>query len=74
MKTTTFVGLRQIFARGVIDKAQLKVWEGIRHSVMDESLISPYSSQKEDGKLMKLAEMMHALTREIFTRCSSSGL
>ena len=73
MKTTTIVGLRQILADGVINQAQLQAWERIRHSVMHGSLISPYSSEEEDSKLMKLAEMMHALTREILQRCSLLG-
>jgi hypothetical protein len=71
LKTTTIVGLRQILSDGVINKAQLRAWESIRNSVMHGSLISPYSSEEEDRKLMKLAEMMHALTREILQRCSA---
>jgi hypothetical protein len=68
LKTTTIAGLRQILADGVINKAQLKAWESIRNSVMHGSLISPYSGEEQDRKLMNLAEMMHALTREILQR------
>jgi hypothetical protein len=71
-KTTTIAGLRQILSECMINKAQLKAWESIRNSVMHGRLISPYSSEEEDSKLMKLAEMMHALTREILKRCSAS--
>lgn len=53
LKTTTIVGLRRILSDGFISKAQLKAWRSIRNSVMHGSLISPYSSEEEDSKLMK---------------------
>jgi hypothetical protein len=71
LKTTTIIGLRQLVAASAITKTQLKAWEEIRHSVMHCSLISPYSSEEEDNKLLALAEMMHALTLEILRRCSA---
>jgi hypothetical protein len=77
LKTTTIVGLRKLRAGGSINKAQFKAWESIRNSVMHGSLISPYSSEEEDNKLLTLAEMMHALTQEILRRssaCSPTGL
>ena len=73
LKTTTIVGHRRILAGGVINKTQLKAWESIRNSVMHGSLISPYSSEEEDTKLMNLAKMMHALTREILRRSSCAA-
>jgi hypothetical protein len=75
-KTTTIVGLRQLVAIGAINAMQLKAWEDIRHFVMHGNLISPYSSEDEDNKLLTLAEMMHALTQEILRRsstCSSTS-
>jgi hypothetical protein len=35
---------------------------------MHGSLISPYSGEEQDRTLMNLAEMMHALTRELLQR------
>jgi len=68
LKTTTIIGLRQLVSVGAITTTQLKAWEEIRHSVMHGSLISPYSSEEENNKLLALAEMMHALTLEILQR------
>lgn len=65
---TTIHTLRDLKAAGVITAEHLSAWASIRNSVMHGSLISPYSSEEEDGKLLALAAMMHALTREILRR------
>jgi hypothetical protein len=65
---TTIRLLRDLKATGVVMDDQLKAWEEIRNSVMHGSLVSPYSSESEDAKLLALAAMLHSLTREILRR------
>jgi hypothetical protein len=52
----------------VISKTQVVAWNDIRNAVMNGSLLSPYSNEEEDRKLLQLAAMMHALTRELLHR------
>lgn len=65
---TAIRALRRMKAAGIITEEQLSAWEAIRHAVMHGSLVSPYSTKEEDEKLLALAEMMHALTRELVRR------
>ena len=65
---TTIHALRELKTSGVVTAKQLSAWMEIRNSVMHGSLVSPYSSEEEDGKLLALAAMMHALTSEILRR------
>lgn len=65
--------LRGLKDAGVIAEAQLKAWEEIRNAVMHGSLVSPYSSSDEDAKLMALAGLIHALTREIVRRATDAA-
>ncbi|NNN18758.1 MAG: hypothetical protein HKL84_02765 [Acidimicrobiaceae bacterium] len=69
---TTIRVLRDLKATGVVMGDQLKAWEEIRNSVMHGSLVSPYSSESEDAKLLALAAMLHALTKEILRRSAIS--
>ena len=68
LSTTTIDGLRRLVGDGTITADQRKTWEEIRNAVMHGRLVSPYSSEEEDSKLLALAEMMHALTLEILRR------
>lgn len=68
--TSTTVNLRDLSSKGVITKEQYSAWREIRNSVMHGSLVSPYSSEEEDSKLLRLVNMMHALTRELLSRSS----
>ena len=65
---STIKSLRNLKAAGVITEVQLFTWEKIRHAVMHGSLVSPYSSAEDDARLLSLAAMMHALTRELVRR------
>ena len=67
-KITTIKTLRKLKADGVVTGKQLSSWEAIRNPVMHGSLVSPYSSEEEDERLIELAAMMHALTREVLRR------
>jgi hypothetical protein len=69
---TTIKSLRKLKADGVITSKQLSSWEAIRHPVMHGSLVSPYSTEEEDSRLLELAAMMHALTLEVL-RQSATG-
>jgi hypothetical protein len=60
--------MRTLEAMKVITKTQVAAWIDIRNSVMHGSLLSPYSNEEEDRKLLQLASMMHALTRELIRR------
>jgi hypothetical protein len=71
LKTTTIDGLRRLKAGDTITADQLRAWELIRNAVTHGRLVSPYSSEEEDRKLLVLAEMMHALTLEILRRSAS---
>jgi hypothetical protein len=61
---TTARAMRELQKKAVITKEQVTTWNDIRNSVVHGSLLSPYSNRKEDEQLLKLAAMMHALTRE----------
>lgn len=67
-QTTTIYNLRQFLADEIITRRQFDAWSALRNSVMHGSLVSPYSSQEEDDRLIALAEMMHALARELLSR------
>ncbi|MFI0849016.1 hypothetical protein [Mesorhizobium sp. IMUNJ 23232] len=58
----SLVALRE---RGIVTSGQLAAWEALRNSVMHGSLVSPYSTETEDGQILALAGLMHALTREL---------
>ncbi|MGH8138460.1 MAG: hypothetical protein ACREVV_09730 [Steroidobacteraceae bacterium] len=64
-KASTIDVLRALVSRDVITANQLDAWQDIRNAVMHGSLVSPYSSQEEDSKLLALVAMMHALTVEV---------
>jgi hypothetical protein len=65
---TTIRALRDLKAAGVVTEGELSAWKKIRDEVMHGSLVSPYSNAEDDERLMSLAAMMHALTREILRR------
>lgn len=67
-EVTTIHALRELKTAGVISEEQLSAWQEIRGSVMHGNLVSPYSTEEDDGKLVALAAMMHALTREVIRR------
>jgi hypothetical protein len=58
----------------VVTQAQFDAWYELRNAVMHGGLVSPYSSEDEDRKLLALAAMMHALTREILRGPSVSQM
>jgi hypothetical protein len=65
--------LRELQVLGVINAKQFSAWTSIRHAVMHGSLVSPYSTKEEDEKLLSLAQMFHALTREIIRQQGAVG-
>ena len=52
----------------MITAAQASAWEEIRNAVAHGSLLSRYSTEEDDTKLLHLASMMHALTLELVRR------
>jgi hypothetical protein len=65
---TTIRALRDLKAAGVVSEGEIRAWTAIRNSVMHGSLVSPYSSEEDDENLLKLAALVHGLTREILHR------
>jgi hypothetical protein len=72
-KITAIRTLRKLKDDGVIEQRHLSAWEKIRNSVMHGSLVSPYSSAEDDDRLLSLAAMMHALTRELLRRSAADS-
>lgn len=72
-RTSAVDKIRALESAGVVTSRQRKGWVKLRNKVMHGSLVSPYSSQTEDDQLIALAEMMHALTREILRRSTASA-
>lgn len=72
-KVSTVDVLRGLIASGALTKRQFDAWYELRNSVMHGNLVSPYSSEDEDRKLIDLVEALHALTREVLKRSAGSG-
>jgi hypothetical protein len=66
--TTTRVLIRLRDA-GIVTVAQFASWKALRNAVMHGSLISPWSTEEEDQKIMDLAELVRALTLQIVAPC-----
>jgi hypothetical protein len=71
---STIQALRGLQTQGVVSKAQLSAWDDIRNSVAHGSLLSPYSDEIEDGKILELSSLMRTLTRELIKRHAAGGL
>jgi len=71
---STIQALRGLQTQGVISKGELSAWDDIRNSVAHGSLLSPYSDEVEDGKILELSSLMRTLTRELIKRHAAGGL
>src|SRR4029077_17486151 len=65
LEMTTIKLIRGLKNQGVVTAEQQSAWEKMRNAVMHGSLVSPYSNEEEDEQLRALAQMVHALTREV---------
>jgi hypothetical protein len=65
--------LRSLIGPGTISSEQFSAWDAIRNRVMHGNLVSIYSTKEEDAKLLALAFLMHALTRELIHRNSADA-
>lgn len=65
---STIQALRELRAQEVISKAQLSAWDDVRNSVAHGSLLSPYSNEIEDRKILALSSLLRDLTRELIKR------
>ena len=63
--------LRELVATNVLTERQYDAWYELRNSVMHGSLVSPYSTEEEDYKLLALMEMLHVLTLEVLRHAAS---
>ena len=57
--------LRDLVQRGVLAKNSESAWSSVRHAVMHGNLVSPWSTEEEDKRLLDLADLVHRLTREL---------
>lgn len=71
-ETTTSVALRRLRELDVIEKDHLDAWETVRHAVMHGSLLTPWSTEKEDNRLLDLSELMHRLTHFLCSKVAGS--
>jgi hypothetical protein len=65
---TSVDSLRRLRDADVVTKEQTAAWDALRNRVAHGSLVSPYNNEKEDGQLLALSNMFHALTRELIRR------
>jgi len=65
--------LRELVATEVLTKRQYDAWYTLRNSVMHGSLVSPYSTEEEDDKLLALLETLHVLTLEVLRLAASTA-
>jgi len=59
--------LRNLAACGFVREEGVQAWDRVRNKVMHGNLVSPYSSEEDDGVLMNMAGLLHALTLLIVT-------
>lgn len=56
--------LRVLCDRGVLEKKQVEAWGDVRNHVMHGNLVSPWSSEESDSRLVSLIQLVHGLSRE----------
>lgn len=54
--------LRNLAARGFVPKSGVQAWDQVRNKVMHGNLVSPYSTEEDDGLLLRMAGLLHSLT------------
>lgn len=66
--------LRELVTSEVLTKRQFDAWYDLRNSVMHGSLVSPYSTEDEDDKILALLDTMHVLTLEVLRTSAARGV
>lgn len=56
--------LRTLRDRGILEKKQVEAWGELRNHVMHGNLVSPWSSEESDSRLISLIQLVHSLSRE----------
>jgi hypothetical protein len=56
--------LRVLCHRGILEKKQVEAWGEVRNHVMHGNLVSPWSSEESDSRLVSLIQLVHGLSRE----------
>ena len=69
-KVSSVDNMRRLRDERVVTGVQLDAWTQLRNRVAHGSLISVYNNKEEDGQLLALAGMFHALTRALIDRGS----
>jgi len=65
--------LWDLVRRGVLTKNNGNAWSSVRHAVMHGNLVSPWSTEQEDKRLLDLADLVHRLTRELINQAKEKG-
>lgn len=60
--------LRDLVARGVLEKRNERAWSAVRHAVMHGNLVSPWPTEEEDKRLRDLADLVHRITSELIRK------
>lgn len=60
--TSAMHALRALRKQGVLTDAQVSAWSEIRNSVMHGNLVTPWSTEDEDKRILDLANLFHRLT------------
>lgn len=65
-------GLALLREQGIVNDDGVASWKDIRNSVMHGSLVSRYSDEEEDKKIIALAGLVHSLTKHVVAleRCA----
>lgn len=56
--------LRALRDRGILEEKQVEAWGEVRNHVMHGNLVSPWSSEESDSRLISLIQLVHSLSRE----------
>ncbi len=57
--------LHELVERNLLDSQHEAAWKDMRNKVMHGNLVTPWSTEDEDAKVIALAELVHNLTREL---------
>lgn len=56
---------RELQKKDVLQERQVESWISVRNAVMHGAMTSPWSSEEDDSRLVALAGLVHALTKEL---------
>lgn len=57
--------MRELIKQGLVAQGDVAAWDELRNQVTHGELVLPWSNEEEDGKILALASLLHALTRVV---------